>query len=73
MYFYELILHRERFNKSSLSNKNNISQLILNEATSALKIEDLMKYAHLLNQENLKLHINNDLFQSKLLGKTMLM
>ena len=31
-----------------------------------------MSKHHLLNQENLKLHINNDLFQSKLLGKTML-
>ena len=56
-----------------MANKNRISFFIHNEENYAHIIEDLMRSTHSLSNQNFRLQIINDIFQSKLESKNILM
>ena len=60
------------YGNQRVANKNEISQIMINQVASAQKIEDIMKSVNSLSIENVKLQNINDLFQSKL-DKNMFM
>ena len=73
MYIYIYIYIYRIYSSSKLIDKDQIFQLILNKATYTNKIEELMKSTYSLSNQNLKLQITNNLFQSKLQRKNILM